>query len=235
MTDESRADDFAFLREALDSLATPRLLLPAALLAVLIAVGKIVALSNLPTKPDSDHLPYLLTILVGMLASLAFMAAILRILNRSARPPWQPDSSLWLYGMAFIGTIMLDLMADLVLGNPRDFLGALAATALSTAIRAPLAAWFVAIAVERELAVRPGPWLRDFGAWLPPLLLWGFLIVVPLSQLQLMLNMKYLAAGKAWFWPAALIDGPLATATGLVALALASTAYRRLAREQAHE
>jgi hypothetical protein len=235
MTDEGRSGDIAFLKEALDSLATRRLLVPALSLAAMIAVGKIIVLSNLPTGQEPDPLPHLLVILVVMLGTIAFMAAILRILNGSERPPWQPDSSLWLYGLALIVTIMLDLTADLAVGGRTDFLGGLAAAALSTAIRAPLAPWFVAIAVERPLAWRPGPWLRAFPDWLPPLLLWGFLIVVPLSQMQLMLNMKYLAAGADWSWPAALIDGALATATGLVALALASTAYRRVAREWAYE
>jgi hypothetical protein len=225
-----RWDDVAFLKDSFDSLGTRRLLLPALLLAVLIAADKIFVLSSLPAAKDSDHLPLLLATLVAMLAALAFMAAILRILNGSGRPPWQPDSSLWLYGLTVIVTISLDQMAALVVGGRTDFLSGLAAASLSTAVRAPLAPWFVAVAVERPLAWRPGPYMRAFRAWLPPLLLWGFLIVVPLSQLQLMLNMKYLSIGADWYWQAALVDGVLATTNGLVALALASAAYRRVAR-----
>jgi hypothetical protein len=230
MKDERKADDIAFVREAFDSLYTPRLLLPALLLAVLLAASKIAILSNLPTAQNPDHLPYLLAFMLMVLVILAFVVAILRILNGSARPPWQPDSSLWLYALTFIVSALIALSADLLLGGRNDQLSGLAAAALDTAVRAPLAPWFVAIAVERSLAWRPGPWLTGFRIWLPSLLLWGFLIVVPLNHLQLMLNWRYLVSGTDWFWPAALVEGALGAAIELLALALASVAYRRVAR-----
>jgi hypothetical protein len=117
-----------------------------------------------------------------------------------------------------------------VVGGRNDHLSGLAAGALDTALRTPFEAWFVAIAVERPLAWRPWPWLRDFRLWLPALLLWGLLIVLPLRHLQLMLNWTYLVSGTDWSWPAALPDGALGAAIELVWLALASTAYRRVAR-----
>lgn len=231
MASELQSDDIAFLREALARLATPRLLLPALLLAALIAAGKIALLSFLPTARNPDHLPYLLAFMLMVLATIAFVVAILRILNRSERPPWQPDSSLWLYIAAFIFGASLVLLAHLaVVGGIHDHLGGLAASALDTTLRAPFAAWFVAIAVEQPLAWRPRPWLRDFRAWLPSLLLWGFLIVVPLRQLQLMINWTYLVSGTDLFWPAVLPDSLLGAAIELLWVALASTAYRRVAR-----
>ena len=197
---------------------------------MLLAAGKIALLSFLPTPREPDHLLYLLTFILIVLVTFAFVVAIMRILNRSARPPWQPDSSLWLYAAAFIVSAFIFLLPNLLVSDRTDHLGGLAAAALDTALWAPFAPWLVAIAVERSLAWRPGPWLRDFRTWLPSLLLWGFLILVPLRQIQLMLNWKYLVSGTDWFWPAALVEAPLGAAIELVALALASVAYRRVAR-----
>ncbi|HMJ93295.1 MAG TPA: hypothetical protein VK472_04265 [Allosphingosinicella sp.] len=230
MRHEAEADDIAFVKEAFDSLRTPRLLLPALLLAALLAADKIAILSVLPTTQNPDHLPYLIAFMLMTLAVIAFVVAILRILNHSFRSPWQPDSSLWLYGLAFIASSFLALSADFVVGGRNDHLSGLAAAALDTAVRAPFAPWLVAIAVERSLAWRPLPWLSGFSTWLPSFLLWGFLILVPLRQLQLMVNWHYLVAGTDWYWPAALLDGALGTVIELIALALASTAYRRVAR-----
>ncbi len=231
MANDRGADDIAFVKGALASLATRRLLMPAMLLALLLAAGKVALLAFLPSARNPDHLPYLLVFMLMVLATLAFVVAILRILNRSARPPWQPDSSLWLYSVAFIVSAFLALFADLVVvGGMHDPISGLAAGALDTALRAPFAAWFVALAVEQTLAWRPGPWLRGFRAWLPSLLLWSFLIVLPLRQLQLMINSTYLLSGTDWFWPAILPDALLGAAIELVSVALASSAYRRVAR-----
>ena len=56
MKGESKADDVDFLREAPDSLATRRCLVPALWLAAFIAAGRIFVLSNLPTRQDPDPL-----------------------------------------------------------------------------------------------------------------------------------------------------------------------------------
>jgi hypothetical protein len=232
MRGERQADDIAFAREAFDSLATRRLLVPALALALLLIAGKIALLSNLPTTANPDHLPYLLFFLLLMLGSMAFSVAILRILNGSIRPPWQPDSSLWLYGLAVIVMITVDVIADFLVGGRNDLPGGLAAAAFSTAVGAPLSPGLVAIAGEGSLEWRPAPWLRSIRQWLPPLLLWGLLIVAPLNQLHLMINQKYLVGGGEWFWPAAFFDGALGAAIALTAFALASTAYRRVARSK---
>jgi hypothetical protein len=230
MASDRECDDIAFVKEGLASLANRRLILPALLLATSLAVGKIGLLSYLPTARNPDHLPYLLAFMLMLLASLAVVVAMLRILNASARPPWQPDSSLWLYAMVFVGGAFIGLMADLVVGGRNDHPSGLAAASLSSALWALLAPWFVAIAVEHTLAWQPGPWLRQFRAWLPSLLLWALLILVPLRHLQLMLNWRFLVSGTDWFWPAVLVESVLGMVATLVGLALASTAYRRVAR-----
>lgn len=221
--------DVDFLRESLDSLADRRLLLPAFLLVALLAGGKIALLANLPSPGDSDHLPYLVAFMLALLMTMALVVAILRILNRSVRPPWQPDLSLMVYGMTIVAGTSIDVAADFAVGGKDDLLGGLAALCIDAAVGAPLAVWFVAIAVESPLAWRPDPWFRNFRLWLPSLLFWGFVMMVPLRQLLLMLDQKYLTVGADWSWPAALVEAPLAAAAGMVSLALASTAYRRVA------
>ena len=230
MMDGREADDIAFVKEAFASLGTRRILLPALLLALLLAFGDIAIASSLPTAQDPDHLPYLLVFLLLLLGVVAFSVAILRMLVGSARPPWQPDSSLGLYGLAFVASVAIGLSADMVVGGREDLVGGLAGGVLATVVRAPLAPWFVAMAVERPLAWHPGPYMRRFRAWLPSLLLWSLLIVVPLGQLHLMINRAYLSGPADWSWPVTLIEAALGAALELVALGLASVAYRRVAR-----
>lgn len=231
MASERESDDIAFVKEAVASLANQQLMLPAALLAASLAAGKIALLSFVPTARSPGHLLSLLAFLLMVLAALALMVAISRILNASTRPPWQLDSSLWLYGAAVVlAGGFSALLTNVMIGGLNDHPSGLAAATLSAALWAPLAPWFVAIAVEHSLAWRAGLWLRDFRAWLPSLLLWGLLIVLPLRHLQLMLNWKYLVSGDDWSWPAALIEGALGAVTVLVGVAIASVAYRRVAR-----
>lgn len=230
MADNREGDDIAFVKEAFASLGTRRLLLPAFMLALLLAASNVVMLATLPTPGHPDHSLYLAAFLLLLLGLLAFSVAVLRILNASPRPPWQPDAGLWLYGVALIASVFIGIIAGLVMGGRTDLLAGLASGALATILRAPLTPWFAAIAVERPLALRPGAHLRRFAAWLPALLLWGLLIVVPLGQLLAMLNSMLLAGAGGWFWPLAILYGLLGAAIELVALALASVAYRRVAR-----
>ena len=129
-----------------------------------------------------------------------------------------------------IASVLIGIAAELVMGGRTDLLSGLAAGALATILRAPLAPWFTALAVERPLALRPAAYMRRFAAWLPALLLWGLLIVVPLVQLLASLNQVLLAGAGGWFWPIVLLYGLLGAAIELIALALASAAYRRVAR-----
>ena len=139
----------------------------------------------------------MIVLLLLLLGLAAFAVAILRILNASARPPWQPDSSLGLYALALIASIILGLLSDAVMGGRDSLVAGLAIGALAAILRAPLAPWFVAMAVERPLALQPAPFMRRFASWLPALLLWSLLIVVPLAQLHDVLSrMLITGAGR---------------------------------------
>src|SRR4051812_48595786 len=209
MADNRKEDDIAFVQEAFASLATRRILVPVVLLILLQSASLVAALASLPPASHPDHSRYLAVFLLYLLGLLACCVALLRILNFSPRPPWQPDSSLWLFGLALIAGVVISIAADLVMGGRTDLLAGLASSALSTIISAPLVPWFTAIAVQRPLALRPRDHMRRFAAWLPALLLWSLLIVVPLGQILAMLARMLMAGAGGWFWPIVLLYGLL--------------------------
>jgi hypothetical protein len=218
----------AFLAESLSSLRNGRLLLPAALLTVLLTASNIVLLKNPPVTGEPPVV-FALAALLRVVGLFALAVAVLRVLTKSARPPFRPDGAFWLYGLTILFGIAVSVALRLLLGNGTDPGGALTGLAMIV-IGAPLAAWFTALAVERPLAVNPALWLRSFTAWLPALLLWSLLIVLPLGQLHTAIGMFLLRGAGDYFWPLALFDGPLSALLSLLGLALAATAYRRVAR-----
>ena len=230
MAHDRGEDDLAFVKEAFASLGTRRLLFPALLLAVLLCASNVAILATLPTDSQPDHSRYVAALLLLLLGLTACSVAVLRILNGSPRPPWQPDTSLWLFGAAVMAGILIDVAADLVVGGHTGLLARLASSALSIIAGAPLTPWFTAIAVEQPLALRPHDHMKRFAAWLPALLLWQLLLVLPSGQILAMLSHMLLAGAGTWFWPAALLYGLLGTAVELLSCALASVAYRRVAR-----
>ena len=220
---------FIFLREAAASLFTRRLLWPAVVLAVLLTVSNIVILLNKPA-PGAMSWPFAAAALVRVLGIVALTVAILRILNDSPRPAWRPDGAFWLYGLVLLATMIAGGVAGVAIAGEDNPVGEFLVGLAVAAVTAPLSAWMVAIAVEKPLAWRPGPWLRRFGLWLPWLLLWTLLLVAPAGELHGALDRWLVAGAGDWFWPVALFDGPFSAAMALLGLALASTAYRRVAR-----
>ncbi len=226
-----RTGVLGFLAEALASLADRRLIVPTAILIVLLTATNIVLARNLPVPGGPPPVAFAIVGAVRVLCLLVFAVALLRILTASPRRPWTPDGAFWFYGLTILFGIGVTVVARKLLGADGDPLRDAAAGLAVSVVTAPFAAWFAAIAVERPLAWRPGPWMRAFGAWLPALLIWSVLIVLPLGQLHAGID-RFLIGGSAgqWFWPLALGDGPLSAILFLLVLALAATAYRHVAR-----
>lgn len=155
----------------------------------------------------------------------------LRILTDAPRRPWRLDGAFWLYGLTIVAGIAISTLGGRALSTVVEA-GGLAELglrlALLAALLAPFAPWVVAIGVERPLAWRPGPFLRRFGAWLPPLLLWGLVIIAPLAVLHGWTDAFLIAGAGQWFWPLALIDGPFSTLIAMLGFSLNAAAYRRL-------
>jgi hypothetical protein len=218
-----------FLRETLDGLRDPRLLVPVLVLTVLLTASNIVILLNAPV-PGEPPIVFAIAAFVRVAGLWLLAVAILRLLARSPRAPFRPDGAFGLYGLTLIFGIALTAVADKFGGDRSDPVNGLLMGAAMLAIGAPFAAWFAAIAVERPLAANPAPWFRRFAAWLPQLLAWSLLLVLPLSLAHVAIDMFLLRGAGDYFWPLALIDGPLSVLMALLGLALASTAYRRVAR-----
>ena len=219
----------AFLRETLASLANRRLLLPAALLTILLTASNIVILLNVPV-PGEPPVVFAVAALVRVLGLLALAVAVLRVLGGSARGRFVPDGAFWLYGATLVAGILLSATLGVLAGGRNDaVVGALVGIAV-IALSAPFAAWFTAIAVERPLAAAPARWLRGMRRWLPPLVLWSLVVVLPLGQLHAAIDLFLIRGAGRWFWPLALVDGPLSALLAVFGLALAATAYRSVAR-----
>jgi len=227
----ARTGLLGFLAEAISSLANRRLIAPAAILVVLLTVTNIVLARNLPVPGGPPPIAFAIAAALRVLALLVFSVAFFRILTGSTRRPWKPDGAFWLYGLTIPFAFGAAFVALKVVGGDGDQLRDAAAGLIVSVFTAPFAAWFAAIAVERRLAWRPGPWMRAFGTWLPPLLIWSILIVLPLGQLHAGIARFLIGASVGqWFWPLALGDGPLSAVVFLLGLAFGATAYRHVAR-----
>jgi succinate dehydrogenase hydrophobic anchor subunit len=220
----------AFLREALAPLFTRAMVVPVLLLTLLLTATNIVLASHVPPDGRPPPLTFILAGFVRVAGLLVLAVAILRRLTASPRPPWKPDGAFWLYVLTLPASLGVAVAVASTLGQRTDPAGLFARTALTAAILAPLAAWFVAIAAARPLAFRPGAWLRDFGRWLPSYLLWTILLVAPLAALHAWLDEWLVRGAGDHFWPIALLDGPLSVVVAMLGFGLTAAAYRRVAQ-----
>jgi hypothetical protein len=166
-----------------------------------------------------------------VIALVAISVAALRIALKSPRRRWSADGGFWLYfALSLVSLAAAALGAVLAAGLP-PIQRLIVAEAVAVLLVAPLAVWTVAAAVERPLALAPARRLRGLAAWLPPLMFWLALIVVPLAVVHGWLSMRLIdTAGGNGFWPLAILDGVVSTLLVLLALALRVTAYRSVAR-----
>jgi hypothetical protein len=220
----------AFLTEAFKLLKRREILVPALLLLVLLTLSNIVVLQNMPAKGSLPPLPFIVAALIRILGVIALAVAILRTLAPTERPRWRPDGGMFLYALTFAFGVGAQALASSMVGDRTRFGDLLLTNLLVTVLLSPLVVWFVAIAVARPLAWRPGPWLREFRAWLAPLLLWTLLIVTPMALLHATIDLRLISGVGALFWPLALFDGALSTAMAIIGLALNAAAYRRASK-----
>jgi hypothetical protein len=219
----------AFLRDALARLRDRRLVLPALLLAVLVCVTTSVILL-FPPVGRQIPLPAAAAMLLRVLGLVFVAVSILRILGGSERPIWRIDASFWLYAATVLAGLILTAAATFAVGGV-DTLSDVLVGLIVMAVSAPFAAWFAAIAIERPLAWRPAPWLRSWGRWLPALLIWSVLFLLPLGSIHHLLTVTLIeGAAGVWFWPLVVVDTLVSVVLAVFGLALASTAYRSVAR-----
>ncbi len=221
----------SFLRGALAGMFRRETLIPGLLLLVLLTASNIVILLNMPAaKGVLPPVPFLVAAAVRIAGILLFGVGLLRIATASERPQWLPDGGFWLYALSFALGLLASALARQLTGGRTDLVGLLISNLIVTLLLTPLVPWFVALAVAKPLAWRPRPWVRRFGDWLPPLLVWTLLLITPMAILHATIDMWLIKGAGGWFWPVALFDGVLSTLMALIGLGLNAAAYRRVAR-----
>jgi hypothetical protein len=217
-----------FLADALTPLLTRSLLWPIVALAILLTGSNIFILLNMP-KSGTLPLPFIVAGLVRVVGLLVLEVAILRTITTSERPRWKLDGAFLL----FVGIALLSILVSVAMGRLFGQEGTLAKTMsnlATTIILAPLAGWVAAVAVADPLAWRPRPYLRKFASWLPQILFWSIVLVTPIAVLHASLDAWLINGADEWFWPVALVDGPLSVLIALFGVGLNAAAYRRVAR-----
>jgi hypothetical protein len=220
-----------FLREALAPLIGRRVIRPALALIVLLTASNIVILQNVPAPGAATLPPLFIAAAIARIGGLlVLMIAMIRILAGSPRSPWMPDGAFWLSCLATVAMFGLSAAIGQAVGDRTDPLGAAISGVLFTLVIAPISPWLVALAAERPLAWSPRPWLRRFGTWLGPLIVWAILLLTPLAYVHIVIDTAAVEGRLAYFWPAMLFDGPLSAVMALIGLGLNNAAYRRVAR-----
>jgi hypothetical protein len=199
-----------------------------ALLFLLFLGGSNAALAL--ARPEAGSAPglvFLLAAIVRVVALVWIGVAALRVAALSPRQPWRPDGGFWLYFLLSLLGLAAAAAGAAVAARLEGLPRILVAELIAVLLAAPLTVWTAAAAVERPLALSPGPHFRRLGAWLPPLLVWGVVLVVPLAGAHAFLSLRMIeTVGTSAFWPTAIGDAALSTALVLLMLGLRLTAYR---------
>lgn len=219
-----------FLAEARQAI-TPRIAVPALLLLVVLTASNIVLLLNVPAEGERPNAAAALAALARLAGLLVFLVPLIRILAGSRRPAWKPDGAFFLFIPVVVLSLGLAAGVAAAFGMPADPLRLALRTAVTTLVLTPLAPWIVGVAAAVPLGLNPGRFLRDFGRWLVPLMVWGLVLVAPLAFLHAWIDMALLQGRIAWFWTATLCDGLLSAVIVVLTYALYAAAYRRVARE----
>ena len=217
-----------FLAEARGTM-TPRIAVPALLLLVVLTASNIVLLLNIPAPGERPGAAAALAALARLVGLLVFLVPLVRILTDSPRPAWKPDGAFFLFILVVIFSLALAAGLAAIFGMQSDPLRIALRTLAATFILTPLAPWVVGVAAAVPLGTNPTRFLRHFGRWLLPLLVWSLLVVAPLAFAHALVDMALLEGRIAWFWTVALLDGLLSSVLVIVTYALYAAAYRRVA------
>lgn len=221
---------FGFFQGAVSRLANRSLIVPVIALAILLTCSNIVILQNKPEAGAAPSAIFALAAAARVLGLIVILVAILRIMTASERRPWMPDAGFWLYLLLSALTFAVAAMINRGLIGAEGPGGMLLSNILLTILTTPFAAWLVAVASRRPLAFNPAPWMRDFSAWLPQLIFWAILLITPAAVLHATLDKWLIGGAGEYFWPVALIDGPLSVFIAVMTAALNVEAHSRVAR-----
>ena len=220
-----------FLAEAVGRLRNRRIVFPAVMMLLLLTFSNIVLLLNLPKPGQLPSVAAIVAIGARLLGLAVIGVALLRTLAGSSRPAWRLDGALLLYIAATLVSLAVGSLLAELMGSSREPISVLTRSIVTAIVLAPFAPWLVGIAVAVPLGWNPRRFMRDFGRWLPPLILWALLIVTPLGVAHALLDFRLMEGIGQVFWPVALADGVLSLCIVLIGFALNVTAYRHVARD----
>lgn len=219
-----------FLRDSVLLLRDRRLVVAVAAMWLVLTFSNIVLLMNMPARGELPSAPAIGAIAVRLIGLAYVGTALLRVLTRSARPPWRPDGAFWLYLVATLVGLAIGALLGNLMGDSREPLPLLARSVVVAIVMAPFATWMTGMATAVPLGWNPRRFMRRFGAWLPPLLFWALLIVTPIGLVHALIDFRLIEGVGSLFWPVALLDGTLSLVIVLVAFALNAIAYRCVAQ-----
>ncbi len=198
-------------------------------LFLLLTITNIVLVLYAPARGETPGTIFSLAGAARGIGLLSISVAMLRVAAASPRGRWSFDAGFFLYFALSLLALALTFAIRLAAGTPGDGALSFVGPVAELLLLAPLAPWMVAAAVDKPLARDPRPWLRDFGAWLPPLLLLSVPVAL-LGAAHAMSSLHLLAIGgdDGAFWPLAVADGLVSTTIVLATLALRLTAWRTL-------
>jgi hypothetical protein len=220
-----------FVTEAASIVLRRPMLVPALLLLIVLTASNIVIILNLPQPNVLPPPAFMAAAFVRLAGLLILSSVILRVGAPSERPAWRLDGGFWLYALSIVVSLAVSAGTTVLLGEKTDPLSFATRSVISMAILAPFATWFVGMNVAKPLGWRPTRFMRDFGSWLPPLILWSLLLITPIGVLHAVIDVRLIAGVGELFWPLALFDGALSTVIALTGFGLNLAAYRRVARD----
>lgn len=221
----------AFLRDALRQAAAPDWRWLAIVLLVLVTATNMVILSAIPEPGATPSPAFIAVAAIRILGLLLLSVALLRRAMGSPRAAFMPDTAFWVsVAFSLLGFGVAIVVRRLLPGGDDSVVLLVASNVIGALITAPLAAWMVALATERPLAINPRPRMRGFSAWLIPLVLGQLLIVVPLAALHAHIDGGLVTGTIERLVWLEIVDGAISAAIVLVGLALAVTVYRRVAK-----
>jgi hypothetical protein len=213
-----------------------RLLFDRRMLAPALLAGLFLTLSNIAVALAAPHPgarpgpAFLVAALVRVAGVLLSLVALARVMARSARRPLMPDGAFCLSILPFLASAAVAAgLAKALGGPPLPPLAGLASAILLGVVQSPFSAWSGAIMVARPLAWNPWPWFTRWRAWLLPVVC-GNLVLAPLALAHESLDLVLVRGAGRWFWPIALVDGPLSLLMALGGLTLFVAAYASIAR-----
>jgi len=218
-----------FLGDALRQAIAPEWRLLGLLGVVLLTATNMVIMTEASDPGRIANPAFIVAALVRMFGLFILMIALMRSAVSSPRAMVMPDGAFW--ASVLLGFVGLALVIGLgqLLPLPPNVWVRVAINILAAILLLPLAAWTVALATVRPLAINPRPWVKGLSQWLPPLIFSYLILILPIALLHGHIDFGLMRGTLERSWWLEIFDGALSCAILLIGIGLKVTAYRRVA------